>query len=63
MGGFVVTFTLRDGKPSVSSRGDFCEFISIPEGYVPDDIVDVVLEGHPRMNLCRTRWIGSLDWK
>ncbi len=32
MGGFVVTFTLREGKQSVPSRGEFREFISIPEG-------------------------------
>ncbi len=62
-GGFVVRFTLRDGKRSVCSRGESCELISIPGGYVADDIIDVVLEGHPRRNLCRTGWIGSLDWK
>ncbi|HYM39657.1 MAG TPA: hypothetical protein VEY12_05875, partial [Thermoplasmata archaeon] len=63
MGGFVVTFVLRDGRRFVYSGGDFCEFVSVPSGYTPDDIEDVVFEGYPRMNLGKTKWIESPDWK
>lgn len=63
MGGFVVTFTLRDGKRYVYSGGDFCEFVSVPEGYGVEDIVDVEFEGYPRMNLGEIKWVESPDWK
>lgn len=63
MGGFVVTFVLGDGKRFVYSGGDFCEFVSVPEGYRPDDIVEVVFEGHSRIDLAKAKWIESPDWK
>ena len=63
MGGFVVTFVLRDGTQFVHAGGDFCEFVSVPEGYLPDDIVDVVFEGDDRTDLGKTQWLKSPDWK
>jgi hypothetical protein len=63
MGGFVVTFVLRDGKRFVHAGGGFCEFVSVPEGYKPDDVVDVIFEGRPRIDLGKTKWLESPDWK
>ncbi len=63
MGGFVVTFILRDGERFVHAGGNFCEFVSVPESYTPDDIADVMFEGYPRMDLRKTKWLGSPDWK
>jgi len=63
MGGFVVTFVLRDGTEFVHGGGDFCAFASVPDGYLPDDIVDVVFGGHSRTHLGKIKWLKSPDWK
>jgi hypothetical protein len=63
MGGFVVTFVLRDGTSFVHAGGDFCEFVAVPKGYAPDDIVDVAFEDNRGTELAKTGWLKSPDWK
>jgi hypothetical protein len=40
MFGYGVKFTLKDGKEFALTCGDLLEFISVPEGYTTDDVVD-----------------------
>ncbi len=44
MGGTIVTFVLRDGRRFVHVGGNSYEFVSVPPGYEPDDIVDAFFE-------------------
>lgn len=62
MGGFVVTFLLKDGTRFFHSGGDFCEFVGVPPGYVPDDIVDVVFEQDPKIS-DQVNHLTAPDWK
>jgi len=64
MGGIVVTFVLRDGKRFIHVSGGFYEFVSVPPGYRPDDIVKVIIEDYrDRLNLVKGQYLTDPNWK